>query len=66
MTRIIETPVGFDFVLNGERHGTWRSKAEAKGGLAVEIERDRVQERTQMLAMADRHVAATAPGEGVE
>lgn len=39
MTRIVETAFGFAFVLDGITHGHWRSRAEAKGGLAVVLAR---------------------------
>ena len=37
--RIVETAYGYDVIVSGQRFGTWRSKAEAAGGLAVEQRR---------------------------
>lgn len=39
VTRIIETPHGFDTIVNGQTFGTWRSRAEAKAGMQVEEQR---------------------------
>ena len=39
MNRIIETPAGFDCIVNGQQFGTWRSRAEAHGGMQVEVRR---------------------------
>lgn len=41
MNRIIETADGFDIEIDGERHGSWRSRAEASAGLFVEEQRAR-------------------------
>ena len=39
MDRIIETQDGYDVIVDGKTYGTWRSKAEASGGLQVEQRR---------------------------
>ena len=39
MNRIVETPDGFDCIVNGVQFGTWRSRAEAKAGMATEVQR---------------------------
>ena len=39
MDRIIETADGYDVIVAGRTFGTWRSKREAAGGLAVEQRR---------------------------
>lgn len=36
MDRLIETPDGFDCIVDGQRFGTWRSKGEAQAGLQTE------------------------------
>lgn len=36
MDRIVETEHGYDCIVKGVRYGTWRSKGEARGGLATE------------------------------
>jgi hypothetical protein len=37
--RIVETPDGFDVIIGAKRHGTWRSRGEAKAGMEVELRR---------------------------
>ena len=57
MDRIIETADGFDVVVNGRTFGTWRSRAEAAGGLAVERRREadrrESEESKRLIAQAD-------------
>lgn len=56
MARFIETSDGFDFMLDGKRHGTWRSKSEAVAGLHTEMERKRRrddEESARQMAYTD-------------
>lgn len=53
MTRIVETADGYEFTLDGKRHGTWRSRAEASGGLKVELlrkERPEAEDEARQIA----------------
>ena len=51
MNRIVETPDGFDCIVNELQFGTWRSRAEAKAGMATEVQRaaDRDQAESDRL-----------------
>jgi hypothetical protein len=49
MTRIVETANGYEFTLDGQRYGTWRSKAEAAGGLSVELRRKKQRETEESV-----------------
>lgn len=59
MDRIVETDTGFDCIVNGERFGTWRSKAEAGAGMAVEQKRTVSKKRRAKLREFDALVNAT-------
>lgn len=39
MDRVIETPDGFDCIVQGKRFGTWRSRGEARAGMETEQRR---------------------------
>ena len=39
MNRIVETPNGFKCIVDGVHFGTWSSRAEAKAGMATEVQR---------------------------
>jgi hypothetical protein len=45
--RVIETPYGFEIEVAGRRHGTWRSRAEARGALTVQTLREADRQRRE-------------------
>lgn len=66
MDRIIETDDGFDIVVNSTRHGTWRSKAEARAALEVEQRRAARQAQVDKLCRTEAEVDRIAEEGGAK
>ena len=59
MNRVIETQDGFDCIVEGQRFGSWRSRAEAAAGMVTEVARHEVREKAESQRLMAQTDAAT-------